>query len=161
MEASRQLNALLLNTSLESRVQVPSRRDNVANLVREAVSTLHAQQPSWKASRSSSRIFQSCRSLRRCRDRSQVLAILEQKLLVVSLSKTSSTRASRSRSVPNTASNRCRRVPHRRAGHHRRRARRRRRTARANAHEVREAIAAAEAVSAQLTRHFAGADDRG
>jgi len=44
-EASRQLNALLLTTTLEHRVQVPSRTDNVATLVRDAVSVLHAQAP--------------------------------------------------------------------------------------------------------------------
>jgi heat shock gene repressor HrcA len=36
-EASRQLNALLIGTTLESQVQVPSRNDHVAQLVRDAV----------------------------------------------------------------------------------------------------------------------------
>ena len=40
MEASKQLNALLIGTTLESRVQVPSRHDHEASLVREAVSAL-------------------------------------------------------------------------------------------------------------------------
>src|ERR1019366_8655253 len=44
-EASRQLNALLLGNTLENPVQVPSRGDHVAVLVRESVSALHAEPP--------------------------------------------------------------------------------------------------------------------
>ncbi len=86
MEASRQLNALLISTSLESRVQVPSRHDNEAALVREAVSVLHAQQPVMEGeqvfiggSSKVAEVFDGVETVR------QVLAILEQELLVVSL----------------------------------------------------------------------------
>ena len=85
-EASRQLNALLLGTTLESRVQVPSRTDHVASLVREAVSVLHAQQPIVDGeqvfiggSSKVAEVFDGVETVRK------VLAILEQELLVVSL----------------------------------------------------------------------------
>jgi heat-inducible transcriptional repressor len=85
-EASKQLNALLLATSLESRVQVPSRSDHVATLVRDAVSTLHSQVPTTEGEQvfigGSSRVadvFDGVETVRK------VLGILEQELLVVSL----------------------------------------------------------------------------
>ena len=85
-EASRQLNALLIGTTLESRVQVPSRHDHVAALVRESVSVLHAEQPTVDGDQvfigGSSRVadvFDGVETVRK------VLGILEQELLVVSL----------------------------------------------------------------------------
>jgi heat-inducible transcriptional repressor len=86
LEASRQLNALLINTSLATRVQVPSRRDHEAELVRQAVSILHAQQPIMEGEQvfigGSSRVAEVFDGVETVR---QVLAILEQELLVVSL----------------------------------------------------------------------------
>jgi len=67
-------------------VQVPSRRDHEADLVREAVSTLHAQQPVMEGEQvfigGSSRVAEVFDGVETVR---QVLAILEQELLVVSL----------------------------------------------------------------------------
>jgi heat-inducible transcriptional repressor len=84
--ASQQLNALLIGTTLESRVQVPSRNDNEAALVREAVSTLHAAQPVMDGEQvfigGSSRVAEVFDGVETVR---KVLAILEQELLVVSL----------------------------------------------------------------------------
>ncbi len=86
MEASKQLNALLIGTTLESRVQVPSRQDHEASLVREAVATLHASQPVMDGEQvfigGSSNVAQAFHGVETVR---QVLAILEQELLVVSL----------------------------------------------------------------------------
>jgi heat-inducible transcriptional repressor len=86
MEASKQLNALLIGTTLESRVQVPSRQDHEASLVREAVATLHASQPVMDGEQvfigGSSKVAQTFDGVETVR---QVLAILEQELLVVSL----------------------------------------------------------------------------
>jgi len=85
-EASRQLNALLIGTTLESRLQVPSRTDHVATLVREAVSMLHQQSPTVDGDQvyigGSSRVAESFDGVETVR---QVLSILEQELLVVSL----------------------------------------------------------------------------
>jgi heat-inducible transcriptional repressor len=85
-EASRQLNALLIGTTLESEVQVPSRHDHVAILVRDAVATLHAQQPTSDGEQvfigGSSRVADSFDGVDTVR---KVLSILEQELLVVSL----------------------------------------------------------------------------
>ena len=85
-EASRQLNALLLNTNLESRVQVPSRQDQVATLVREAVASLHGQAPASDGEQvfigGSSRVADSFEGVETVR---KVLAILEEELLVVSM----------------------------------------------------------------------------
>ncbi|MGD0055515.1 MAG: heat-inducible transcriptional repressor HrcA [Acidimicrobiales bacterium] len=85
-EASKQLNALLINTSLDSRVQVPSRSDHVATLVREAASMLHAQKPTTDGEQvfigGSSRVAEAFSGVETVR---KVLAILEQELLVVSL----------------------------------------------------------------------------
>ncbi len=85
-EASRQLHALLLGTSLESRVQVPSRTDTVASLVREAVALLHAVAPTVDGEQvfigGSSRVAEAFDGVETVR---KVLAILEQELLVVSL----------------------------------------------------------------------------
>ena len=85
-EASRQLNALLIGTTLEHRVQVPSREDHVARLVREAVSVLHAEQPTADGeqvfiggSSKVAEVFDGVETVRK------VLSILEQELLVVSL----------------------------------------------------------------------------
>ena len=84
--ASQQLHALLIGTSLESRVQVPSRHDNEAALVRDAVSALHAAQPVMDGehvfiggSSKVAEVFDGVETVRK------VLAILEQELLVVSL----------------------------------------------------------------------------
>jgi heat-inducible transcriptional repressor len=85
-EASRQLNALLLATTLDTRVQVPSRTDNVATLVREAVSVLHAEQPTTDGEQvfigGSSRVAEVFDGVDTVRT---VLGILEQGLLVVTL----------------------------------------------------------------------------
>ena len=85
-EASKQLNALLIGTTLESRVQVPSRSDSVARLVRESVAGLHADQPTTDDEQvfigGSSRVAESFDGVETVR---QVLSILEQELLVVSL----------------------------------------------------------------------------
>jgi heat-inducible transcriptional repressor len=85
-EASKQLNALLINTSLDSRVQVPSRADHVATLVREAASLLHAEKPTTDGEQvfigGSSRVAEAFSGVETVR---QVLSILEQELLVVTL----------------------------------------------------------------------------
>ena len=85
-EASRQLNALLIGTTMESRVQVPSRSDHVATMVREAVSMLHEESPTVDGDMvfigGSSRVADSFDGVETVR---QVLSILEQELLVVSL----------------------------------------------------------------------------
>lgn len=85
-EASKQLNALLIGTTLESRVQVPSRNDSVARLVRESVAGLHADQPTTDDEQvfigGSSRVAESFDGVETVR---KVLSILEQELLVVSL----------------------------------------------------------------------------
>ncbi|MDE3065446.1 MAG: heat-inducible transcription repressor HrcA [Acidobacteriota bacterium] len=85
-EASRQLNALLIGTTLDARVQVPSRHDHVATLVREAVSALHAERPTADGeqvfiggSSKVAEVFDGVETVR------QVLSILEQELLVVTL----------------------------------------------------------------------------
>lgn len=85
-EASRQLNALLLGTTLEDRVQVPSLDDGVAKLVREAVSTLHSEAPTIDGDQvfigGSSKVAEAFDGVETVR---KVLSILEQELLVVSL----------------------------------------------------------------------------
>lgn len=85
-EASRQLNALLIGTTLETKVQVPSRGDTVAKLVREAVSVLFAEQPTMEGEQvyigGSSRVAEVFEGVETVR---QVLSILEQELLVVTL----------------------------------------------------------------------------
>jgi heat-inducible transcriptional repressor len=85
-EASRQLNALLIGTSLESKVQVPSRNDAVAKLVREAVAVLHAEMPTMEGEQvyigGSSRVAEVFEGVETVR---KVLGILEEELLVVSL----------------------------------------------------------------------------
>ena len=85
-EASRQLNALLIGTTLDATVQVPSRTDTVARLVREAVSVLHAEAPTMDGdqvyiggSSHVAEVFEGVETVRK------VLSILEQELLVVSL----------------------------------------------------------------------------
>ena len=85
-EASRQLNALLIGTTLDATVQVPSRTDTVAKLVREAVSVLHAEAPTMDGeqvyiggSSHVAEVFEGVETVRK------VLSILEQELLVVSL----------------------------------------------------------------------------
>jgi heat-inducible transcriptional repressor len=85
-EASRQLNALLIGTTLESKVQVPSRSDAVAKLVREAVAVLHAEMPTLEGEQvyigGSSRVAEVFEGVETVR---KVLGILEEELLVVSL----------------------------------------------------------------------------
>ena len=85
-EASRQLNALLIGTSLDVSVQVPSRTDTIARLVRESVAVLHAATPTMEGEQvyigGSSKVadvFEGVETVRK------VLGILEQELLVVSL----------------------------------------------------------------------------
>jgi heat-inducible transcriptional repressor len=85
-EASRQLNALLIGTTLDASVQVPSRGDTIAKLVREAVSVLHAEAPTMEGeqvyiggSSKVAEVFEGVETVRK------VLGILEQELLVVSL----------------------------------------------------------------------------
>ena len=85
-EASRQLNALLIGTTLDGTVQVPSRGDTIAKLVREAVSVLHAEAPTMEGdqvyiggSSKVAEVFEGVETVRK------VLGILEQELLVVSL----------------------------------------------------------------------------
>ncbi len=85
-EASRQLHALLLGLTIGSRVQVPSRSDHVASLVRESVSLLLAEQPTVEGEQvfigGSSRVADAFDGVETVR---KVLSILEQELLVVSL----------------------------------------------------------------------------
>ena len=85
-EASRQLNALLIGTTLESKVQVPSRNDAVAKLVREAVAVMHAEMPTLEGEQvyigGSSRVAEVFEGVETVR---KVLGILEEELLVVSL----------------------------------------------------------------------------
>ena len=162
-EASLQLNALLIGTSLESRVQVPSRHDNIAALVRESVSVLHAEQPTTDGeqvfiggSSKVAEVFDGVQTVR------QVLSILEQQLLVVSLVQDMLDQGlavaigSEHGYAPLSA---CAVIvaPVTIEGEH------------AGAvgllgptrMKYREAMAAAEVVSAHLTSHFAGQDDRG
>ena len=162
MEASKQLNALLIGTTLESRVQVPSRHDHEATLVREAVSTLHAEQPVTDGeqvfiggSSKVAEVFEGVDTVRK------VLAILEQELLVVSLVQDildqglSVAIGSEHGYEPLLA---CALIvapvtidgsPAGAVG-----------LLGPTRMKYREAMAAAEAVSANLTRHFAGEDDR-
>ncbi|NNN03169.1 MAG: heat-inducible transcription repressor HrcA [Acidimicrobiaceae bacterium] len=86
LEASAQLNALLIGTTLESRVQVPSRSDSVSHLIAEAVSVLHAERPTREDEKvfiggasKVAEVFDGVETVR------QVLSILEEELLVVSL----------------------------------------------------------------------------
>jgi heat-inducible transcriptional repressor len=85
-EASRQLNALLIGTTLATRVQLPSRTDAVARLVREAAAELHQSPPTAEGeqvyiggSSKVAEVFDGVETVR------QVLGILEQELVVVSL----------------------------------------------------------------------------
>jgi len=162
-EASRQLNALLLGTTLETRVQVPSRHDHVATLIREAVSVLHAQQPTIDGEQvfigGSSKVAEAFDGVETVR---QVLAILEQELLVVSLVQDildkgvtvaigsehgyESLAACAVVVAPVTIDG----TPAGAVG-----------LLGPTRMKYREAMAAAQLVSEQLTRHFAGEDDRG
>jgi heat-inducible transcriptional repressor len=85
-EASAEIHALLIGTTLDNRVQVPSRSDNVAKLVREAISALHAEQPTVEGEQvfigGSSKVADAFDGVETVR---KVLGILEQELLVVSL----------------------------------------------------------------------------
>ncbi len=85
-EASRQLHALLLGTTLDASVQVPSRRDHVATLVREAVAALHVEAPTSDGEQvfigGSSKVAEAFDGVETVR---RVLSILEQELLVVTL----------------------------------------------------------------------------
>lgn len=162
-EASRQLNALLIGTTLESRVQVPSRHDHVAALVRESVSVLHAEQPTLDGEQvfigGSSKVAQVFDGVETVR---QVLSILEQELLVVSLVQDildqglSVAIGSEHGFEPLSA---CAVIvapvmvdglPAGAVG-----------LLGPTRMKYREALAAAEVVSAHLTRHFGGEDDRG
>ncbi|HUX04060.1 MAG TPA: heat-inducible transcriptional repressor HrcA [Acidimicrobiales bacterium] len=162
-EASRQLNALLLGTTLETRMQVPSRNDHVASLVREAVSVLHAEQPTVDGeqvfiggSSKIAEVFDGVETVRK------VLAILEQELLVVSLvqdildkgatvaigseHRNESLAACAVVVAPVTIDG----TPAGAVG-----------LLGPTRMQYREAMAAAQVVSEQLARHFAGEDDRG
>jgi len=85
-EASQQINALLIGTTLDQRVQVPSRTDTIAQLVRESISVLHAEQPTIEGEQvfigGSSKVAEAFDGVETVR---QVLSILEQELVVVSL----------------------------------------------------------------------------
>ena len=85
-EASKQLQALLIGTTLQQILQVPSRNDAVATLVREAVAVLHAERPKVEGESvyigGSSRVAESFDGVDTVRE---VLSILEKELLVVSL----------------------------------------------------------------------------
>jgi heat-inducible transcriptional repressor len=85
-EASRQLNALLIGTTIESTIQVPSRADHVATLVRDAVSLLHEASPTLDGDQvyigGSSKVAEAFEGVDTVR---KVLSILEQELLVVTL----------------------------------------------------------------------------
>ncbi len=85
-EASRQVNALLIGTTVDSTIQVPSRSDAVATLVREAVGLLHQRGPTVDGDQvyigGSSRVAEAFDGVETVR---QVLSILEQELLVVTL----------------------------------------------------------------------------
>lgn len=85
-EASKQLQALLIGTTLDAVVQVPARQDTVAKLVRDSVAVLHAESPRTEGeqvfiggSSKVAEVFDGVETVR------QVLSILEQELLVVSL----------------------------------------------------------------------------
>ena len=86
LEASSQLNALLIGTTLDAPVQVPSRPDAVSLLIAEAVAVLHAERPAKDGEKvfiggasKVAEVFDSVETVR------QVLSILEEELLVVSL----------------------------------------------------------------------------
>ncbi len=85
-EASKQLNALLIGTTLGESIQVPSRADNVAVLVRDAASILHKEKPTTEGEQvyigGSSKVAESFDGVETVQ---KVLSILEQELLVVSL----------------------------------------------------------------------------
>src|SRR5665213_2692681 len=144
-------------------VMEASRHDNEAALVREAVSTLHAQQPVMEGEQvfigGSSRVAEVFDGVETVR---QVLAILEQELLVVSLVQDildqglSVAIGSEHGFAPLST---CALIvapvtidgaPAGAVG-----------LLGPTRMKYREAIAAAEVVSAHLSRHFAGVDDRG
>jgi heat-inducible transcriptional repressor len=85
-EASRQLHALLINTTLQQSVQVPVSGNAVSTVVREAVAVLHAQRPRIEGESmyigGASHVADSYDEVETVR---KVLNILEQELLVVSL----------------------------------------------------------------------------
>ena len=85
-EASKQIQALLIGTTLEQTVQVPSRGDDVAVLIREAVGVLHAERPVVEGESvyvgGSSRVAEAYDGVDKVRE---VLSLLEKELLVVSL----------------------------------------------------------------------------
>jgi heat-inducible transcriptional repressor len=85
-EASSQIHGLLISTTLDERVQVPSRSDQVAQLVRSSIATLHAQEPTTEGEQvfigGSSKVAASFDGVETVR---KVLTILEQEMLVVSL----------------------------------------------------------------------------
>ena len=86
VEASSQLDALLLGTTLEQRLEVPSRDTSIATLVREAVSALHTSTPTADGDQvfigGSSKVAGSFDQVETVR---KVLGILKQGLVVVSL----------------------------------------------------------------------------
>jgi heat-inducible transcriptional repressor len=85
-EASTALNGLLVGTSLDDRIEVPSRDGTVANLVRLSASALFAQAPTVVGEQvfigGTSKVAESFDAVETVRD---VLGILEQQLVVVSL----------------------------------------------------------------------------
>ena len=85
-DASGTLNVLLIGTSLDQRVEVPSRTDAVAELVRLAAAALFAEAPTIIGDQvfigGSSKVAESFDAVETVRE---VLGILEQELVVVSL----------------------------------------------------------------------------
>jgi heat-inducible transcriptional repressor len=162
-EASRQLNALLIGTTLETKVQVPSRNDAVARLIREAVAVLHAETPTLEGDQvyigGSSRVAEVFEGVETVR---KVLGILEEELLVVSLvedilDKGVSVAIGSEHGYEPLSSCAVIVAPVSLEGE----------TIGAvgllgpTRMKYREVMAAAEAVSQHLTRHFGGDDDRG
>ncbi len=86
VEASSQLNALLLNSSLDQHVEVPAGNRPIALLVREAVAALHGAAPTTDGEQvfigGSSRVSEAFPAKDTV---SKVLGFLEQELIVVSL----------------------------------------------------------------------------
>jgi heat-inducible transcriptional repressor len=85
-DASRQLHGLLLGSTLDQRVEVPARESSVASLVRLAVAALLAETPVRDGDHvfigGSSKVADSFEAVETVRS---VLGILEQELVVVSL----------------------------------------------------------------------------
>jgi heat-inducible transcriptional repressor len=85
-EASGQISSLLINNTLEQRVEVPSRDTPVATIVREAISSLYRSTPTFEEDRvyigGSAKVADSFDSVETVR---KVLGLLEQEVVVVNL----------------------------------------------------------------------------